>query len=673
MTQRSTGSATDCYTAELHLIGEIQGHGALLSINSSGCIAACSANTSSFFGLPPERLLGLPWREVLDGNAHLIELISTSSALDRSAAELPRNRAWVHRVGGRNQWLSATSDGVQTLVEVEWLHESPDDDFNRKLDFLRGLAACEAAEDVARLLMDYIADITRFDRVMLYRFLPDWHGKVIAERNKAGVPGFLGLQFPASDIPPNARQLYLKNVQRFIADTEADTVPLLTREAGQVVDLTWSQLRAVHPVHIEYLRNISARSSFSVSIVAGGRLWGMVACHHLSVRPMGFQLRHLCEELSRIASLQLNGIHGVATERRRSAMHITLLNMDSAMESEQPIQSVGGRLISAMEILGADSLLLRMGRKFFTHGPLASSGRLGALRKWLSNHPEKKQLWHSNHIPHTLMHDPMLVRNTSGMLFIPFGPKRQGNYVMLARNEQAENIRWAGRIPARPGDVQRPLTPRASFAAWEEETRGQSLPWDELEIEMAVKLGKTLSDALERANLEKLAMHDSLTNLENRRSFNRALSRGVRAARRSKSGIAVFMLDLDDFKPVNDRYGHKAGDELLVEVARRLRQVVRERDTVARLGGDEFAVIQYHLGDSPLEEVSLVAERIIEELSSPIRLRQASVAVGVSVGIALYPDHSQSETELVNLADETMYAVKRSGKNGYRIFQSSGQ
>jgi len=668
MSKRSTEpeQEPDCYSAALHLIGEIQSYGALLCIdNNTGRIIACSANTSTFLGISAEQLLNRPWHEVLEENAFLTELINPANMV----APLPVQRFWTHRVAGRDCVFSASSDDTQTLVEVEWRSGDLDIDFNNKLGFLRRLAASQTPEQVASLLMEYIARITGFDRVMLYQFLPGWHGKVIAEQNKPGVPGFLGLQFPASDIPPNARQLYLKNMQRFITDTEAETVPLVTREQGQTIDLTWSQLRAVHPVHIEYLHNIDAHSSFSVSIVAGGRLWGMVACHHMTARSMSFELRHLCEELSRIASLHLDGLQTVTTERRRSGLQISLLQMENAMELEQPTQSVGRQLIPAMELLGADSLLLRMGGKFFAHGPLASSGRLGVLRKWLAHHPENRRLWHSSHIPEDLAHDPALVRYTSGMLFIPFGPGRQGNYVLLARNEQVENIRWAGRMPDNPMDRPLPLTPRASFAAWEEQTRRQSLAWDEVELEMAELLGGTLSEDLEKANLEKLANQDSLTGLANRRSFERSLTLGFRAARRNKSGLAVFMLDLDDFKPVNDQYGHDAGDHLLIEVGRRLKHVVRDRDTVARLGGDEFAIIQYHLGGSPLEEIALVAERIVEELSRPVKLEQASVTVGVSVGVALYPEHSRSENQLVKLADEAMYAVKQAGKHSYRIYE----
>jgi len=608
--------------------------------------------------------LNFPWREVLDDNTHLKELIQRRE----QSFGFPLQRIWNRRAEKKGQVVSACSDGLYTLVEMEWRQKGQRFDFNSKIGFLRELSACYEAEDVARVLMKYIARVTGFDRVMLYQFAPDWHGKVIAEKNRPGVQGFLGLHFPASDIPPNARRLYVKNIQRFIADTEAGTENILTHEAGQSIDLTWSQLRAVHPVHIDYLRNIKARSSFSVSIVTAGRLWGMVACHHLQVRAMSLKLRYLCEELARIASLHMSGLQAVAAEKRRNRLQLSLVHVGSAMDMEQPAESVGKQLIQVMEVVGADSMLLRLGGKSFAHGPLATSGKLGALRKWLAGHPETKRLWHCSQIPEALVHDPVLVSYASGMLFVPFGPKRQHNYVLFTRNEQMENIRWAGRLPAEIGEVPRPQTPRASFAAWEQETQGQSLSWDELEIETAGQMGRALTEDLNTAHLEKLAMQDSLTRLPNRRSFERSLSQGIRAANRHKNGLAVFMLDLDDFKPVNDEYGHEAGDELLIEIGRRLTQVVRERDTVARLGGDEFAIIQYHLGKSPTEEVVLVAERMVAELSRPVKLKQASVTVGVSVGIALYPQHGRSDSQLVKLADEAMYEVKETGKNGYRIF-----
>ena len=145
--------------------------------------------------------------------------------------------------------------------------------------------------DFHRRVAEQVRQLTGYDRVMLYQFLPEWHGKVVAEVCQPGVEGFLGLHFPAGDIPPNARRLYLVKHQRVIADVNAEPVPVLSASADTMVDLTYSQLRAVHPVHIQYLKNMGVEASFSVSLVVAGRLWGMIACHHFAPRQVPLSWR----------------------------------------------------------------------------------------------------------------------------------------------------------------------------------------------------------------------------------------------------------------------------------------------------------------------------------------------------------------------------------------------
>lgn len=178
------------------------------------------------------------------------------------------------------------------------------------------------------------------------------------------------------------------------------------------------------------------------------------------------------------------------------------------------------------------------------------------------------------------------------------------------------------------------------------------------------------SDITEQKKSEELmwqhANYDALTQLPNRRLFSDRLERGVRAAARSGESLALLFLDLDHFKEVNDRLGHKAGDELLVEAARRISACVRESDTVARLGGDEFTVILF---DAPgAERASRVAELLISSLAMPYQVSDQRVHVTASIGIALYPDDALDVALLLKNADHAMYLAKNCGKNRYCYF-----
>lgn len=165
------------------------------------------------------------------------------------------------------------------------------------------------------------------------------------------------------------------------------------------------------------------------------------------------------------------------------------------------------------------------------------------------------------------------------------------------------------------------------------------------------------------ARLRYMAEHDQLTRLPNRALFIDCLQAALARARRDGLKVAVLYLDMDEFKQVNDCYGHTTGDHLLREVASRLRRCVRESDTVGRLGGDEFAVVLDNI--SRPEDAVMVAEKILTSLSEPYGLAGQILHITPSVGIALYPEHGEDEGQLVCHADDAMYAAKRSGGKRY--------
>ncbi len=158
-----------------------------------------------------------------------------------------------------------------------------------------------------------------------------------------------------------------------------------------------------------------------------------------------------------------------------------------------------------------------------------------------------------------------------------------------------------------------------------------------------------------------MALHDNLTSLPNRKYFLDKLEKGIAHARRYGNSLGLLYIDLDGFKSVNDTFGHKSGDELLVEISKRMLAVTRKTDTVARLGGDEFAVILFQV-DS-MAGILTTGEKLIEEINKPVTLRRGTVNVGASIGAAIYPGTVQESEELVNLADKAMYIAKSKGKN----------
>ena len=169
-----------------------------------------------------------------------------------------------------------------------------------------------------------------------------------------------------------------------------------------------------------------------------------------------------------------------------------------------------------------------------------------------------------------------------------------------------------------------------------------------------------------QALIAHMAQHDPLTDLPNRMLFQDRLKTAIAQVKRG-GVMAVHYLDLDDFKPVNDRLGHQAGDELLVNVAGRLRQAVREHDTIARLGGDEFAIVQTALHRSSDAEV--LAHRLLRAFAAPFQIRGCEVQVGLSIGIAVAPDDGLTADDLLIKADNALYKSKASGRGCFNFFR----
>lgn len=650
----------NCKTAKLYDIGRIQGYGALIAVDvASGKIVACSENACDFYALGADQLLGRPYTDF-----HLFDEMATLM----SAAHKAYHQFLITRINNRQCHISVHCNGTIVVIEMEPTTLAFEKLSSDRIGFMHDIALIDDPEEASKFLMQRIAEVVGFDRVMLYKFLPGWHGLVLAEKLNPGVQGFLNLHFPASDVPENARRLYTRNLQRYIADT-ADTTSGILIQDIPTLDLTYSQLRAVHPVHIEYLHNIGARSSFSISILSAGSLWGMIACHHRTQKQLDFSQRFYCEELSRMTSLHISGLIAMSTEKHRFEIELALAKVKSDIEkSADADASLKKNLAHLMTAFNADSIVLKRGQDFSASGALANSLAnslaLSTLQTWLTTR-EKGQLWQTNVVPGEIAQTSGLQAFCSGILYVPLG---DDDYLALLRNETVVNQQWAGKPPTSDLPASSSLTPRASFETWARDTAGTAVEWAEAETRSAAELGRYLSFNLDRIELEQLAMHDSLTGLINRRRFELDLQHILNVAQAKPIRFAVYMLDLDRFKHVNDTLGHHAGDELLMQAGNRIKVLLREHDTVARLGGDEFAIIQYNIRKN--NDIKLVADRIIEELGQTFLLQAGNANVGVSIGIAVYPDHAVSAEALMALADQALYRVKNGGRNSWMLWSA---
>ena len=660
----SSAPFADCKAAELHLLNSVQSFGGLIAVDRrTQLICACSANVQDFTGKRSEDLLGQKW-SLLFRTDQVSTLFKPDGALGLHMPQIQKSEL-------NGQTVLMANHSVDNITLVEFEADQTDQHhfgFADRVTYLQALGDTDSPESASKLLLKSIAGISRFDRVMLYRFLPDWHGEVIAEALTPGVQGFMGLRFPATDVPASARRLYLVNWQRIVADVRSESVPIIRTADSEPVDLSFSQLRAVHPVHIQYLKNIGVEASFSVSIVVAGQLWGLIACHHFRPKILSLTQRQLCEELARTTAIHMTDMNAMQLEKARARFREVLAEILGALRSQESNKrAIVSQLTQIREAFRAEGILARLDDQHFHGGHVPDEISLGALQNWLENY-DRGAISASTTINPALAKYPTLVRFASGLLYIPLGAQ---DFLLLTRPEQIETVDWAGKpqSAAVSGDGVADLTPRASFQAWTEHVKGSSELWSQAEIEAAAKLRELLLEHIEKTHLETMALRDPLTGLANRLMFERAIQNAIRLAIKDETLSAVFVLDLDKFKPVNDTMGHVAGDELLIEVGRRLTSLMRSRDVVARLGGDEFAIVQLDLRQ--VQDADQTAERILQEIRRPFAIQGQSIEIGVSIGVSMCPSHAIEYDELLEVADLALYQAKLAGRNTFKSYANN--
>ncbi|MET0983468.1 MAG: EAL domain-containing protein [Telluria sp.] len=623
--------------------------------------------------LPESHLVTLHWRPRFEQTAE--------AAL--SAGPMPVVSQWEclgHRRGG--------------LALLEWLP------LNGSLDEVRRQNRILAyfGEVVARLrraagldsffgeCVKVIQEISAFDRTMIYRFLPDGCGEVVAEHTAPGYqPKYVGLRFPATDIPTQARTLYLTNKLRVLADVEAsmDALVPLTLPGGEPLDQSHSMLRGLSPVHLSYLRNMGVRATLTMSIVCDGKLWGMIACHHHQPRTPPHQIREsmrlVCELLAEIADMRIEALSNLEEVRQRLTLDRLLNQFHQALIQDGDIPSVLDvwlpRLLSAFN---ADNLGLQIGTLAYVGGP---GHRHGSTHQILDEVAARLDI--HGRSPNVLMHDDLLTSDKRGLRFLPEAAglllaQRYADdiiFCFLTRREVVREVRWGGKpvkeLVALP-DGQVRLEPRRSFAAWQELVRGHSDRWQQMDADALQNLLRILSEVDKLQSNRKMqetlhwrAHHDHLTGLYNRRAMEDEVSRRLDDG---QYNTALMLLDLDHFKKINDTYGHETGDQVLQHLSLRLKAVMRDFDLLARLGGDEFMLLLQIPHPSPAIALTF-AERLHHTVAAPFAVDGKQLRVGISVGIAIPPGHGRTVSELLRHADLALYQAKSMGRSRSVVFE----
>lgn len=543
-----------CEREPIHIPGSIQPHGYLLVIDDGNLtVSQASENAGELFGRP--------LAEVLGGEVSALFGAEQGHALaDCVAKQAPgQTPEFLQNVvlppGGKRRSLNVIGHhfGGKLILEVEAAETGPEfsfrDLYTQGREFLSMSQQAADIEELLDLAATEVRRITGFDRVLIYRFDPSWHGHVLAESRTEAYPSYMDLWFPASDIPPQARRLYQMNRTRLIADVQYTPVPIVARDQGdsaEPLDLTFSLLRSVSPVHIEYLKNMGVQSSMSISILTRrGELWGLISCHHHKARVVSFETRTTCDFVAQALAVQIESqVQREAYEHKIRLKSIMTQLLALMAREDEFIQG----LIKYPEVLlpfaaAGGAAVLYEGRCHLL-GVTPSEEQVWQLVDWLVSRG-REEIYHTDCLPATMAGADAFRDSASGILAISIS-KIYRSYVVWFRPEVVRTVSWGGdpRKPVEPeADGSMRLHPRKSFETWKETVRGRSLPWLEEEYEAAGELRNAVIGIVLR-KAEELAQVSAELQRSNKEleSFSYSISHDLRAPFRHIAGYAELLL-----------------------------------------------------------------------------------------------------------------------------------
>ena len=497
-----TGSSVDltnCDREPIHLLGHVQSFGCLLAVSSDWFILHASINVSQVFGWSAEDMIGKRFVDYFPEQAthHL-----------RSRFQILASQAGIARVYGIDLFEDGRSFDVaihrsDRHLIFEFMPRAaiarPRDDTALVQALVGRLRRADSVARVSQEAARALQALTDMDRVMVYRFEKDGSGTVIAEQMRGPGESYMGLRYPASDIPKQARELYKRNMIRIIADVSSTNYPIIpaTGAAGEPIDLSLSVTRSVSPIHLEYLQNMGVAASMSVSIMRRGELWGLFACHNDTPLVVDFERRSAIELFAQLFSYELAQIETnaeFADIDRASEMHDRLTSRVSSGETLLSIFDDVADEISS--VIPYDGIAVYSNGHYRSKGMVPAEDEFMGLARFL-NTAQSSEIFVTDSLTKSYPQGDVFSSRVAGILALPIS-RRPRDYLVLFRRELADTVRWAGnpQKPVELGPNGSRLTPRKSFAVWQEVVRGRSAPWKDRERRAAEALRVTLLEVV---------------------------------------------------------------------------------------------------------------------------------------------------------------------------------
>jgi light-regulated signal transduction histidine kinase (bacteriophytochrome) len=497
----------NCESEPIHIPGSIQPHGFLLGVKRDELtIAYCSENCTLFLGLPVSEILGKP----------LADFFSTAdiTALQQNYLQATDEltRPFVFILSQKSYHATAHLSGDVMVLEFEPLSEEPQSLPDIFIQMKRFAYHTERADNLKMLCQDIAEEtrkITGYDRVMIYRFDKEYNGEVFAESSSENLEPLLGLHYPHTDIPVQARELYLRNLVRMLTNVDYVPVPIyaLADDVGVVnLDLSLSTLRSVSPIHVQYLKNMGVGATFVISLTHNKMLWGLISCHHYSPKHIPYHTRLAAHMQGIFLSSQIN-IRQVADqfELVKEADKNLLELRELLSKKNNSIDNIEN-LVLIKKALNADAVIVHYKNMLFKEGTLPGDEQLFDLINWLQS-TIRGDRFHTTCLIHHYPAAEALSETIAGLIYVPLG-SGSTNGILWTRKEIEKTKNWAG-DPSKAINVNeetKSLTPRKSFEIWKESVRYNSTEWLKSELNASSFISFTIQQLLHLADLTEEEM-----------------------------------------------------------------------------------------------------------------------------------------------------------------------